>query len=137
MKLISRLFIASIIVLAACSPSKTVVNYQSLGNSFASIELKLNSNYKFELEVDPIKDPSTPKANDKDFDMRGKWKIENNNYLLTFKENVDLKSLFDPQYTEGTTEVKFIDEHTISFPSNKKTLTIWGVVCEVKKPNDN
>lgn len=136
MKLIQRLFIASIILLTACSPAKTLVQYESLGNSFASISLELKSNNKFKLNVDPIKDPSTPKANDKDFNIKGEWKQESNKYILTFKGDVDVKSLFDPQYTQGKQEVTFIDDKTISFASNRKTLTIWGVVCEIKKTDE-
>ncbi len=126
----------SILFITACTSPQTLVQYKSLGNSFASIELELKSNHKFILEVDPIADESDPEANNKDFDMKGKWKMEKNNYFLTFKGDVDLKSLFDPQYTQGKPEVNFIDEHTISFSTSRKTLTIWGVVCEIKKPND-
>ncbi len=108
---------------------KQTLAYKSLGNGVASISLKLYDNDTFKFDFKSIPQPETDekevKISEKGaYTSDGKWKT------LNFKDpKFSLAAIFDTDFAEGT-EFKVLDEENVKVDTSRKSLSIWGVVCE-------
>ncbi|MCZ4318699.1 hypothetical protein O4H26_06835 [Aequorivita viscosa] len=106
-----------------------VLSYKSLGNGVASISIQLYENDTFRFNFKSIPQPGTDekpvKISEKGtYISNGSWKT------LNFKNpKFSLAAIFDPQYASAS-DFKVIDEEHVKINTSKKTITIWGVVCE-------
>ncbi len=107
------------------------LSYSSLGNDIASISLKFYDNDTFKLDLKSIPEPGTDEkvikiAEKGTFTSNGNWKT------LHFKNpKFSVPAVFDKQYASDA-EFKVIDESTVKINSDKKSISIWGIVCERK-----
>lgn len=109
--------------LALAHASFGLVKYKSLGNGMADITLALEDDQKFLLE---FKDISV----DKEYKLKGKWTVEDGNYVLKFRRaKPDLESLFSNN-TGFEQSATVEGRKTVVFPKDRKGLMIWGIYCE-------
>lgn len=107
------------------------LSYTSLGNDIASISLRFYDNDTFKLDLKSIPEPGTDekvvKISEKGtYTADGSWKT------LHFKNpKFSVPAVFDKQYG-SVSEFKVIDESTVKINSDKKSISIWGIVCERK-----
>lgn len=107
------------------------LSYSSLGNDIAAISLKFYDNNTFLLNLKSIPEPGNDEkivkiAEKGTYSTEGSWKI------LHFKDpKFSVPAVFDKQYSSAS-EFKVIDESTVKINSDKKSLSIWGIVCERK-----
>src|SRR5690554_879159 len=105
------------------------LSYNSLGNGVALISLKLydNDTFKFDFKSIPQleTDEKTVLISEKGtYTSEGAWKT------LNFKNpKFSLAAIFDTDFAQGK-EFKVLDEENVKINTAKKSLSIWGVVCE-------
>lgn len=105
------------------------VSYKSLGNGVASISLVLFENETFKFDFKSIPQPGTDEKEVKisekgTYTSDGAWKT------LQFKDpKFLLAAIFDTDYGSGK-EFDVIDEEHVNIDTSKKSLSIWGVVCD-------
>lgn len=108
---------------------KEAISYQSLGNGVAAISLKLYDNNTFKFDFRSIPQPGTDEKEVKisekgTYSSNGSWKT------LNFKDpKFSLAAIFDTDFAKGT-EFKVLDKENVMMDTSKKSLSIWGVVCE-------
>lgn len=96
--------------------------YKSIGNGLADITLSLDKDQKFHLDLNDF-------AQHKRYKMAGKWSIENDYYILTFKKaKKDLSELFTGS-TGFKTYAEIANKRTVKFPHTRSGLMINGVYC--------
>ncbi len=139
------LIIAMVCTFISCGSSKKGVNtskeskeivlgneslsYNSLGNGVALISLKLYDNNTFKFDFKSIPQPETDEkavliSEKGTYTSEGAWKI------LNFKNpKFSLAAIFDTDFAQGK-EFKVLDEEIVKINTAKKSLSIWGVVCE-------
>ncbi|SDX15014.1 hypothetical protein [Aequorivita viscosa] len=139
------LIIAMVCTFISCGSSKKGVNtskeskeivlgneslsYNSLGNGVALISLKLYDNNTFKFDFKSIPQPETDEkavliSEKGTYTSEGAWKI------LNFKNpKFSLAAIFDTDFAQGK-EFKVLDEENVKINTAKKSLSIWGVVCE-------
>lgn len=103
--------------------------YQSLGNGVASISLQLfeNDTFKFDFKSIPQAD-----TNEKPIFISeiGTYKSDGNWRILNFKKpKFSLAAIFDKNYGDAT-HFEVVDSENVKINTSKKTLPIWGVICE-------
>lgn len=108
---------------------KSVVNYKSMGNGVASINLKLFENDTFKLDFKSIPQPEdggdSIKISEKGrYTSEGNWKT-----LKFYNPKFDVPSLFDTQYGDAS-QFEIVDSQTVKINSASKTINIWGVACQ-------
>ncbi len=109
--------------------SKQTISYKSLGNGVAAISLQLFENNTFKFYFKSIPQPDTDEKPVK-ISEKGTYTSEGNWKTLNFKNpKFSLAAVFDANYA-GTTDFKVIDTENVKINTAKKTLPIWGVVCE-------
>ena len=107
------------------------VSYESIGNGVASISLVLYENDTFKFDFKSIPQPGTDEKEVKisekgTYTSNGEWKT------LQFKNpKFLLAAIFDTDYGSGK-EFDVIDEEHVRINTSKKSLSIWGVVCDKK-----
>lgn len=107
------------------------LSYSSLGNDIASISLKFYDNNTFKLDLKSIPEPGTDEKVVK-IAEKGTYSTEGNWKTLHFKNpKFSVPAVFDKQYA-STSEFKVVDESTVKINSDKKSMSIWGIVCERK-----
>lgn len=105
--------------------------YNSIGNGVALISLNFydNNTFKFDFKSipQPETDEKTVKISEKGtYISDGAWKI------LHFKDPKFLvAAIFDTDFNSGK-EFVVIDEEHVKIDTSKKSLSIWGVVCDKK-----
>lgn len=139
------LIIAMVCTFISCGSSKKGVNtskeskeivlgneslsYNSLGNGVALISLKLYDNNTFKFDFKSIPQPETDEkavliSEKGTYTSEGAWKT------LNFKDpKFSLAAIFDTDFAQGK-EFKVLDEENVKINTAKKSLSIWGVVCE-------
>ncbi|QAA80642.1 hypothetical protein EI546_02375 [Aequorivita sp. H23M31] len=139
------IIVAIVFTLASCGSSKKgaqaskesnkivlgteTMAYKSLGNGVASISLKLYDNDTFKFDFKSIPQPETDEKEVKisekgTFTSDGAWKT------LYFKDpKFLLAAIFDTDFGSGK-EFDVIDEEHVKIDTSKKSLSIWGVVCD-------
>jgi len=105
------------------------LSYNSLGNGVALISLKLYDNDTFKFDFKSIPQPETDEktvliSEKGTYTSEGAWKT------LNFKNpKFSLAAIFDTDFAQGK-EFKVLDEENVKINTAKKSLSIWGVVCE-------
>ncbi len=105
------------------------LSYNSLGNGVALISLKLYDNNTFKFDFKSIPQPETDEkavfiSEKGTYTSEGAWKT------LNFKNpKFSLAAIFDTDFAQGK-EFKVLDEENVKINTAKKSLSIWGVVCE-------
>ena len=105
------------------------ISYKSLGNGVASISLVLYENETFKFDFKSIPQPETDEKEVKisekgTYTSDGAWKT------LNFKDpKFSLAAIFDTDFATGK-DFKVLDEENVKINTAKKSLSIWGVVCE-------
>lgn len=105
------------------------LSYNSLGNGVALISLKLYDNNTFKFDFKSIPQPETDEkavliSEKGTYTSEGAWKT------LNFKDpKFSLAAIFDTDFAQGK-EFKVLDEENVKINTAKKSLSIWGVVCE-------
>lgn len=96
-------------------------SYTSVGNDIAEITLTIKDNGRFVLKIFDL-------AENQFSTLKGKWQVENENYLLTFSRlrKVDLNALFTGRQSQ------VINKRTVRFPANASTLSLWDISCTRK-----
>src|SRR5690554_2957845 len=108
---------------------KEMLSYNSLGNGVALISLKLYDNNTFMFDFKSILQPETDEKEVKisekgTYTSEGAWK------KLNFKDpEFSLAAIFDTDFAQGE-EFKVLDEEHVKIDTSRKSLSIWGVVCE-------
>lgn len=105
------------------------ISYQSLGNGVASISLKLYDNDTFKFDFKSIPQPGTDekvvKISEKGtYTSEGSWKT-----LHFIEPKFSLAAIFDTDFGAGK-EFKVLDQENVKVDTSKKSLSIWGVVCD-------
>lgn len=106
-----------------------VVSYKSLGNGVANIGLKLYENNTFKFDFKSIPQPGTDEksvsiSEKGTYTSEGDWKI-----LHFIKPKFSLAAIFDTDFAQGK-EFKVLDEENVKIDTSKRSLSIWGVVCD-------
>ena len=106
-----------------------IASYKSLGNGVAYISLALYENNTFKFEFKSIPQPETDEKEVK-ISEKGTYTSEGIWKTLNFKDpKFSLAAIFDADF--GTeTDFKVLDEENVMINTSKKSLIIWGVVCE-------
>jgi hypothetical protein len=96
--------------------------YKSIGNGLADITLSLEKDQRFHLDL-------TDLSQHKKYALAGKWSVENDQYVLTFKKaKKDLSELFTG--TSGfQSYAQIADNRTVKFPQTRAGLMINGIYC--------
>lgn len=106
--------------------------YKSLGNGVASIAIQFYDNDTFQFQFISIPQPGSgdeyaeilEKGN---YTTNGAWRT------ITFQNpSFSVASLFDSEYSTGD-DFKVIDEQSVAINTAKKTISVWGVVCEKRQ----
>lgn len=117
-----RRYASLAVSLALAHASFGQVKYKSLGNGMADITLALEDDQKFKLDFRPLDER-------KNYVMKGKWTIEEGNYILKFRRTrQDLKSLFTSNTGFYKTS-EIADRKTVKIPSSTGGIMIWGIYC--------
>lgn len=107
------------------------LSYTSLGNDIASISLKFYDNETFKLDMKSLPEPGTDEKAVK-ISEKGTYTAEGNWKILHFKNpKFSVPAVFDKQYASAS-EFKVVDESTVKINLDKKSISIWGIVCERK-----
>ena len=105
------------------------VSYKSLGNGVASISLVLFENNTFKFDFKSIPQPETDEKEVK-ISEKGTYTSDGSWKTLNFKDpKFSLAAIFDTDFAKGT-DFKVLDEENVKINTSKKSLSIWGVVCE-------
>lgn len=108
---------------------KQTLSYKSLGNGVASISLRLYDNDTFKFDFKSIPQPETDEKEVK-ISEKGTYTSDGSWKTLNFKDpKFSLAAIFDTDFGEGT-EFKVLDEENVKVNTSKKSLSIWGVVCD-------
>lgn len=109
--------------------------FRSGGNGVAVIALDLKDNHRFHYEMVIFADPATSEQNHDTLSFKGRWWVEDNDYILRFRgrKKPDLHTLFSQQYSPATT-IRIVDDRHIRFPVFVEEVSIWGVRC-IKSKN--
>lgn len=105
------------------------LSYNSLGNGVALISLKLYDNDTFKFDFKSIPQPGTDEkavliSEKGTYTSEGDWKT------LNFKDpKFSLAAIFDTDYAQAK-EFEVLDKENVKINTAKKSLSIWGVVCE-------
>ncbi len=103
--------------------------YQSLGNGVAAISLKLYDNNTFKFDFRSIPQPETDEK-EVIISEKGTYTSEGGWKTLSFKDpKFSLAAIFDTDFAQGA-DFKVLDENNVKINTSKKSLSIWGVVCE-------
>ncbi len=103
--------------------------YKSLGNDMGTISLQLFENNTFKFDFKSIPQPGTAEKPVK-ISEKGTYISEGNWKTLTFKNpKFSLNAIFDTDYAAGT-DFKVIDNENVKLNTTKKSLSIWGILCE-------
>ena len=140
------LVIGMVVALSACGtsrkgvePSKDsseivlgktkITSYKSLGNGVAAISLDLYENNTFKFDFKSIPQPETDEK-EVNISEKGTYTSEGMWKTLNFKDpKFSLAAMFDTDFGSGT-EFKVLDNENVKINTTKKSLSIWGVVCE-------
>src|SRR5690606_10795091 len=110
---------------------KQTLSYNSLGNGVALISLKLFDNNTFQFDFKSIPQPETDEKEVK-ISEKGTYASEGTWKTLNFKDpKFSLAAIFDTDFAAGT-DFKVLDNENVKINTAKKSLSIWGVVCEKK-----
>ncbi len=104
--------------------------FKSDANGVAEIEMEMKDNYRFYYKMIIFADPATSEQNHDKMFFKGRWLVEDNDYILRFRKRKkpDLHALFNQKYSPSTT-IHIIDERHIRFPVFAEEVSIWGVRC--------
>lgn len=117
-----RRYASLAVSLALAHASFGQVKYKSVGNGMADITLALEEDQKFKLDLRPLDER-------KNYVMKGKWSVEEGNYVLKFRRTKpDLKSLFTSN-TGFHKRAQISDDKTVRISSNTGGVMIWGIYC--------
>jgi len=96
--------------------------YRSVGNGISDIELKLEQDQKFKLQLNKLDER-------KQYIVKGKWTMDHDNYVLQFKRSkFDIPSLFSSN--TGFQKPTFIQgKRTVKIPTNRNGVVIDGIYC--------
>jgi len=65
----------------------------------------------------------------KNYRMKGTWSVEDNNYVLQFKQpKIDVSTLFSSN-TGFHKRIKITDDKTVKFSSSQGGVVIFGIYC--------
>lgn len=107
------------------------VSYKSLGNGVASISLELYENNTFKFDFKSIPQPGTDEKEVK-ISEKGTYTSDGNWKILNFKDpKFLLTAIFDTDFAQAK-EFEVLDDENVRIDTSKKSLSIWGVVCEKK-----
>lgn len=137
-----------VVVFASCGAKKKAANnvakaasnitlgnetfaYKSLGNGVASIAIQFYDNNTFQFQFVSIPQPGSddePAV----ISEKGNFTSDSTWRTITFQNpEFSVASLFDSNYSTGN-DFKVIDKQSVSINTAKKTISVWGVVCEKK-----
>ncbi len=107
------------------------MNYESLGNDIGTISLQLFENNTFKFNFKSIPQPGTDEKPVK-ISEKGKYSTEGDWSTLYFNDpKFSLSAIFDTDFGAGN-DFKVIDDETVKVNTSKKSLSIWGILCEKK-----
>lgn len=124
------------ILVSSCTSNKKLARqemaatFQSYPNGVADIELVLNPNGRFVLDLTTLPDPAEEQGETEKSKMKGKWNAKDSDYELHFRRRntPDLVALVGIDYSPET-NISVIDERTLIIPGNQSEIVIWGVKC--------
>ena len=108
--------------LALAHASFGAVRYRSVGNGVADIQLSLDQDQSFHLHFNRLDEA-------KEYIMKGKWTVEDDNYVLKFRRSkLDVPTLFTSN--TGFQKSSIIEDgRTVKIPSSRGGVVIWGIYC--------
>jgi hypothetical protein len=130
------IIIALVITGISCTSNKRLARqemaatFQSYPNGVADIELVLNPNGRFVLDLTTLPDPAEEQEETEKSKMKGKWNAKESDYELHFRgrNTPDLVALVGIDYSPET-NISVIDERTLIIPGDQREIVIWGVKC--------
>ncbi|MEX2595529.1 MAG: hypothetical protein WEC59_01270 [Salibacteraceae bacterium] len=117
-----RKYASLAVSLALAHASFGQVKYRSVGNGMAEIQLSLDEDQEFKLHFNRLDEA-------KEYILKGKWSVENDQYVLKFrKARWDVPTLFTSNTGFKSNSV-IADKKTVKIPSNLNGVVIWGIYC--------